>query len=1108
MTNLFLNGSFEKGHRDEVTGQVPVHWGFNFTEGENLGGGRTQQPETNIKRKVDVPPSEHHLYFTDGEHCFKAFKAHAPIHVWLQQSISLEPHQTYTAVIPVFVDTFRWVGEKKKPEKGSYAARVRLLYGPRNASLSDLNATDWYSEGEVDNFYLNKHHLRFEFTPTTSQVTIAIEMEAKWGLDNNGFFLDGLTLKKKEGDTSTTTTLPPITGSTKIGGYCLKEHPDTLRMAKAGAATLLLNGTWGISNEAHSNTLCIGAPAQGNPSAQAQYKSGKSPQESAREIVERDKHIWENNPEIVYMTAHNEPVLWGDDYDDADAMAWYAQFEIERMKLMDDLGMRCCIGNFSTGTPPLHLWEHFMPAIRAALDYKAILGLHEYSHPWIWGCYGPYQPDGGNEDDEGWLTFRYRKVYRQWFQPEGLTVPIVIAECGVDPLANKYDNVPFGTWKGLADFWKNNHDGPIPYTGDAASYYAEQVRWYASELAKDPYVVGCCLFCWGNYGGAWADFDVAGTEAADDLIATIQSSPTTPFNYDDYAQKPSSTTTTLPPPQPHEPRVPYDRTYVLLHDKEWYQGVSIGASKTQRTVGMSADDAGLWGPKTRKVLAINPNEIGTGLTQTWYDEHYPGTIFVPVYAETPWEAAMMILPPLPEGEDWRAGQNWLPWRDYDFGEHPGGGTIGAYGCFMTGVTMIFRRRYGIDITPDLMDKLFTDSRMMFDNDHFMLWGNIVDVFPSYFDDVKHINRAHSASELQSLMDNGWEIILPRSDYKHYVYLKEIRNGNLIITDTWDGRDKTWRWNQAGGIRAVHIAGHTPNPSPTPPVGKSKFGLHDLAGGAWMQRHNMKGVCLALHQVTDTPVGIDCREFKDHGIETYVRINWGYAGTGTIPPSNKVSRWIDVVRESIKHSRGVAGWIIGNEINNPTEWPGGYPNPSEVITPEHYLSVYNNIVNGLDANVTPASLDPYNVVAQEFGVTGDPADWARVIYEGAIKMTFIALHAKTQGNDPAQVWSEEQFSHAPLLGRYLHLKTLEDQVSWIPPKWHGLPVIVTELNPQRKGNGELGWENDNTEWVEEAGVYIRSLGMDAVFYRYQEAGDQAPFGLENQHAILKAIQNLA
>ncbi len=269
---------------------------------------------------------------------------------------------------------------------------------------------------------------------------------------------------------------------------------------------------------------------------------------------------------------------------------------------------------------------------------------------------------------------------------------------------------------------------------------------------------------------------------------------------------------------------------------------------------------------------------------------------------------------------------------------------------------------------------------------------------------------------------------------------------------------------------------------------------------------MKACCLVHRQVQATPLQLNYQRLKDAGVLVVVRLNWGYAdGTGTVPPPQYRDAHVDALVKTINDCQGAWGFTIGNEVNNPSEWPGGYPNPSYHPTPAYYASIYNGVAARVDAKLSPVSLDPYNVVAQEFGLPGDPRDWAQVIYDRISRLDFVCLHAKTQTNDPAECWSYAGFTHPPLVGRYLHLRTVEDQRAWIPQQWRDRPVFVTELNPQHTASG-LGWERGNAEWVQQAMAYMRSLGWitGVMFYRYDRAGDQAGFGLDDKPVILDAI----
>ncbi len=86
------------------------------------------------------------------------------------------------------------------------------------------------------------------------------------------------------------------------------------------------------------------------------------------------------------------------------------------------------------------------------------------------------------------------------------------------------------------------------------------------------------------------------------------------------------------------PRIDYARTYVLLPE-DLPRDMAMAAMRvvyaTKKTVGFSADDAGVGDLDRRRVICVNPQDIGEGLTQGWYDEHYPGVEFVAVESDDP-----------------------------------------------------------------------------------------------------------------------------------------------------------------------------------------------------------------------------------------------------------------------------------------------------------------------------------------------------------------------------------------------------------------------------------------------------------------------------------------
>jgi hypothetical protein len=418
---------------------------------------------------------------------------------------------------------------------------------------------------------------------------------------------------------------------TKLGPHVLWDAQYLSEYIQAGIAVAKFVGDWAMASNVLEGVLVIGRLVA-DYDAQHQKAMGQTPLEAAQQFVQDQLPTYQANPHIEYWEGHNEPVWTGEE-----GMGWYAHFEVERMRLMADLGLKCVIGNFATGTPDLALWPAFLPALQVARQYQALLGLHEYSWPWMWWMTGRYQLNP-NEDqgDEGWTTLRYRKIYRQHLIPNGLgDVPLVITECGVDPgVSPKPPGLTGGAWRLLGDLWAQHNSEP-----NKADYYFRQLVWYDEELQKDDYVVGATIFTWGNFGPPWLYFDVAGTEVATKLIAYTQADPARPFVYPGVKEEEEK-------PRGY-PRVQYERTYVLLPptaDAAWAQAVVESTWDQRRyTIGGSADDAGVGDLDVRRVIAINPQDWqGDQSLEEFYAQYYPGVEYRAITATTPEELAQKL----------------------------------------------------------------------------------------------------------------------------------------------------------------------------------------------------------------------------------------------------------------------------------------------------------------------------------------------------------------------------------------------------------------------------------------------------------------------------------
>ena len=437
---------------------------------------------------------------------------------------------------------------------------------------------------------------------------------------------------------------------TKLGLHVLRAAPDIGEYIQAKPAVAKFVDELGMATDVPKGVLVIGRKYLGDYDAQLQKNSGKTPLQAVQQFIGDQKETYQTNPHITYWEGHNEPV-WSND----EEMTWYAQFEVERMRLMAEMGLKCVIGNFATGSPDLALWPAFMPALQAARQYEAILGLHEYSCPWMWWMTGKHQMDpNADEGDEGWTTLRYRKIYRQHLIPNGLgDLPLAITECGIDPMVGPQPpESPGGAWKQLGGFW-SQHDNE----SDKEDYYFRQLVWYDKELQKDDYVVGATIFTWGSYGPPWSDFDVAGTEVAKKLIAYTQQDPAKSFKYPKFDQGEEDGDGDVDDVDLDDvatdegarglPRIQYKRTYVLLPpnaDASWARAVVEATWDDERyTVGSSADDAGIGDLDRRRVLAVNPQEwAGTQSLEDFFKEYYPGVTYKAIRAATPTELVQKL----------------------------------------------------------------------------------------------------------------------------------------------------------------------------------------------------------------------------------------------------------------------------------------------------------------------------------------------------------------------------------------------------------------------------------------------------------------------------------
>lgn len=170
-----------------------------------------------------------------------------------------------------------------------------------------------------------------------------------------------------------------------------------------------------------------------------------------RKWVDTCYPTWRLNPANYYAPI-NEPGR-----NDLVGLKWLCDFYLGCMYRADEINIKMCIGEWSTGMPPLDTQSIavYLPMLRYAKAHGHVLGLHEYS------LNGPMI---GNP-----LCLRYRQFYNAL--PADARTKIYITEAGPDA---GYD------------------------TGYKGQAYVDVVGAYDLEVMKDSYVGGVALFKLGS----------------------------------------------------------------------------------------------------------------------------------------------------------------------------------------------------------------------------------------------------------------------------------------------------------------------------------------------------------------------------------------------------------------------------------------------------------------------------------------------------------------------------------------------------------------------------------------------------------------------------------
>lgn len=166
----------------------------------------------------------------------------------------------------------------------------------------------------------------------------------------------------------------------------------------------------------------------------------------------------------------NEPVAHT-----VEKMQQLAEFQCVWAEAVRKEGISAIVGNFPVGNPlvtsagEINLMKHFRPAMEVG-DYFAYHG---------YGC-----PKTLSESK--WLALRYREL----FLDAGMTMPVLLTECGVDCGS---------TGHGYKERWTD-------------AEYMVQLEELDQALQADPLVKHATIFCYGHWN--WPTFDLTRNVAA------------------------------------------------------------------------------------------------------------------------------------------------------------------------------------------------------------------------------------------------------------------------------------------------------------------------------------------------------------------------------------------------------------------------------------------------------------------------------------------------------------------------------------------------------------------------------------------------------------------